>query len=238
MLLRDTHKEKVDEFLKICYLLADRRFVTSHGGNLAYKVEEKVILITPTRRYKDILIPEDLVFVDMEGNTLEGNRKPTGEMPMYLNLFKERPDIQSAIHCHPLYANTFAITKGTNWLMRPVFPEMVIEAGPVPVVPYGEPLTQELADNFKPFLQKYNIFLMESHGMTAISPMDLTRLMHIIDMIEVSSVSILHALANGEVKEISRKEVENLSNTMVTRKLPMIGAPGANKSLLELYYND
>jgi hypothetical protein len=57
-------------------------------------------------------------------------------------------------------------------------------------------------------------------------------------MIEVSSISILHAATVGGVKEISRKEVENLSHTMVTRKLPMIGAPGENKSLVELYYED
>ncbi|MGC9312345.1 MAG: hypothetical protein ACP5IA_06595, partial [Sediminispirochaetaceae bacterium] len=73
-------------------------------------------------------------------------------------------------------------------------------------------------------------------GLTAISAHDLTRLMHIIDMIEISAITILSALAVGEIKEISREEVENLSRTMVTRKLPMIGAPGANKSFVDLYY--
>jgi L-fuculose-phosphate aldolase len=111
-----------------------------------------------------------------------------------------------------------------------------VEVGPVPVVPYGEPLTQQLADNFKPYLQKYNTFIMESHGITAISPSDIVRLMHIIDMLEVSAISILSALAVGEIKEIPRKEVEALANTMKTRELPMIGAPGANESVVELFY--
>lgn len=236
MKLVEKHRDKVDEFLNICMWLADRKFVTSHGGNLTYKVEENVLIITPTRRYKNMLKPEDLVFIDMEGNILEGTRKPSGEMPMYLNMFQARPDIISAIHCHPLYANAFTIMKGTNWMERPVFPELIIEAGPIPIIPYGEPISQELADNFKPYLQNYNTFLMENHGLTAISAHDLTRLMHIIDMIEISAISILSALAVGEIKEISREEVENLSRTMVTRKLPMIGAPGANKSFVDLYY--
>ena len=238
MKLCEKHSSAVEEFLNVCMWLSDRRFVTSHGGNLAYRVEDNVYIITPTRRYKNILQAEDLVFVNIDGDVLEGSREPTGEMPMYLNLFQARPDIRSAIHCHPPYTNAFTIMKGINWLMRPVFPELIIEAGPVPVVPYGEPLTQELADNFKPFLQNYNTFLMENHGLTAISPSGLTRLMHIIDMVEVSAISILSALAAGEVKEISRQEVENLANTMKTRQLPMIGAPGANESIVGLYYSN
>jgi len=75
---------------------------------------------------------------------------------------------------------------------------------------------------------------MENHGLTAISAHGLTRLLHIIDMIEISANSILSALAAGEIKDISREEVENLSRTMVTRELPMIGAWGANKSFVEL----
>jgi len=238
MSLLEKFKKNVDDFLYVCNWMSDLRFVTSHGGNLACKVDDNIYLITPTRRYKNILRPEDLVFIDIDGKTVEGTREPTGETPMYLNLFRERPDINSAIHCHPPYTNAFAITKGTNWLMRPVYPETVVEVGPVPVVPYGEPLTQRLADNFKPFLQKYNTFIMESHGITAISPSDIIRLMHILDMLEVSSVSILAALAIGEIKEIPREDVARLENTMKTRELPMIGAPGVNKSYMDLYYED
>ncbi len=235
MKLYQKHQKEIEDFLYVCNWLSDRRFVTSHGGNLAYKVDENLYLITPTRRYKNILKPEDLVFVDIDGNTIAGSREPTGEMPMYLNLFRYRPDIRSAIHCHPPYTNAFAILK-KNWLMKPIFPETIVEVGPVPVVPYGEPITQQLADNFKPFLQNYNTFIMESHGITAINPSDIIRLMHIVDMLEVSSISILSALAAGEIKEIPRTEVENLANTMKTRELPMIGAPGANKSIVDLYF--
>lgn len=235
MSLYKKHQAEVADFLHVCHWLAERHFATSHGGNVAYKVDDNVYLITPTRRYKHLLVAKDLVFVDIDGKTLEGTRKPSGEMPMYLNLFKHRPDIHSAIHCHPPWTNAFAIMK-KNWLMRPLFPESVVEIGPVPVVPYGEPISQELADNFIPYLQKYNTFIMENHGITAISPSDIIRLMHIMDMLEVSSISILAALAAGEIKEIPRHEVENMERTIKTRELPMIGAPGANSGLVDLFF--
>jgi hypothetical protein len=79
---------------------------------------------------------------------------------------------------------------------------------------------------------------MENHGITAISPSDIIRTMHILDLLEISSISILAALAAGKIKEIPRSEVEKLANTMKTRELPMIGSPGANESIVKLFYPD
>jgi len=230
------YQAEIRDFTMVCKRLADRMYVTSQGGNLSYKLEDNLILISPTCVCKSEISEMDVVFIDLEGKTVEGTRKPTGEVPMYLNFYRDRPDINSVIHCHPPYSNTFAILKGTNWLMRPVFPETVAEVGPVPVVPYGEPLTQRLADNFAPFVEKYNAFLMENHGLTILSPADIRRTMQLVEILEVSAISILQALAVGEVKELSREDVQNLENTMRTRKLPMIGAPGANKSMVDLYF--
>jgi L-fuculose-phosphate aldolase len=230
------YSAEIRDFTMVCKRLADRMYVTSQGGNLSYKLEDNLILISPTCVCKSEISEMDVVFIDLEGKTVEGTRKPTGEVPMYLNFYRDRPDINSVIHCHPPYTNTFAILKGTNWLMRPVFPETVAEVGPVPVVPYGEPLTQMLADNFAPFVEKYNAFLMENHGLTILSPADIRRTMQLVEILEVSAISILQALAVGEVKELSREDVRNLENTMRTRNLPMIGAPGVNKSMVDLYF--
>lgn len=234
----DKYKSKVEQFINVCKRLSEKMYVTSHGGNLAWKLEDDLILITPTRITKSDITHEDLVFIDINGNKLEGIREATGEILIYLNIFRERLDVVSIIHCHPPYTNAFAIIKGKNWLMRPIFPETVVEVGPVPLIPYEEPLTQKLADNFKPLLDKYNAFLMENHGLVIISPHDIPRNFQLIEILESTSISILHALSVGKVKEISKKEVKKLENTMKTRKLPMFGAPGVNKSLVDLYFSE
>jgi L-fuculose-phosphate aldolase len=230
------YSDEVQAFTRVCKRLADRMYVTSQGGNLSYKLEDNLVLISPTCVCKSEISEMDVVFIDLEGRTVEGTRKPTGEVPMYLNFYRDRPDIRSVIHCHPPYTNTFAILKGPNRLMRPVFPETVAEVGPVPLVPYGEPLTQRLADNFAPYLKRYNAFLMENHGLTILSPADIYRTMQLVDILEVSAISILQALAVGEIKELTPEDVQNLENTMKTRSLPMIGAPGVNRSMVDLYF--
>jgi len=233
----EKYRLQVDAFVNVCHKLSKNMYVTGHGGNLAWKLADDVILITATCLNKGEHTAEDVVFINPAGEVIEGNRKPTGETPMYVNFFRDRPDIQTVIHCHPPMTGTFAITKGPNMLMRPVYPETTTEVGPVPIVPYGEPLTQRLADNFLPFLQKYNAFLMENHGLVIMSSKDIRWTMMLTELLEMTAVSLLQALAIGEIKEISREDVVNLGNIITARGLPMFGAPGVNDSLESLYFD-
>ena len=155
---------------------------------------------------------------------------------MYLKFFDMRPDIVSVIHSHPPCVCALAISKAKNWMMRPLYPETTIEVGPVPVVPYGEPLTEKLANNFEPFLPKYNNFIMENHGLVTMTRAGIKQTLMNVELLEMSARSVLLALQAGDIKELDRKAVRDLSNTMRTRNLPLFGAPGVNKSLEELYF--
>lgn len=232
----EKYDAEAGEFVKVCTRLAQNMYVTSSGGNLAWRLEDDLLLITPTKLYKGDINLQDLVFIDMNGNVIEGERRPTGETPMYLRFFSLRHDVVSVIHCHAPHVCAMAISKGQNWLMRPIFPETTIEVGPVPLVPYGEPLTECLAENFVPFLAKYNSFLMESHGLVTMSRGSINETLMLVELLEMSAKSILQAIMVGDIKELSRQAVRDLSNTMHTRNLPLFGAPGINASLEDLYF--
>ncbi len=177
-----------------------------------------------------------MVFINRAGETVSGTRKPTGEKPMYLKFFEERPDVVSVVHCHPPCVCAAAILEDPSFLMRPYFPETTTEVGPVPVVPYGEPLTQLLADNFAPYLPKYNSFVMENHGLVTMTRGDIYWTLLTVELLESSVDSMLKGIAAGTLKELPREAVRNLSNILITRDLPLFGAPGVNKSLEELYF--
>jgi len=236
MSLLSKYEKEVTMFVKVCHRLAHNMYVTAYGGNLAWKLEDDVILITPTQRYKGDITVEDVVFINRAGEKLEGTRNPTGEKPMYLQFFKQRPDIVSVIHCHPPYCCAAAIRDGKNWLERPLYPETVTEVGPVPMVPYGEPLTTQLAENFAPFLSKYNSFLMQNHGVVTMSRDTIEWTLFNIELLEVTAQSLYLALQTGDIKELSKQDVARLGNVMRTRNLPLFGAPGVNKSLEEMYF--
>jgi L-fuculose-phosphate aldolase len=233
----EKYADEVTEFLKVTAHLADKMYVTGYGGNAAWKLEDDLILITPTKMNKGDITKDDVVFINMAGDVIEGTRRPTGERPMYIKFFNDRPDIKSVIHCHAPNVGSFAIMDGPNLLMRPYYPEAAHEVGPVPVVPYGEPLTQALADNFEPFIRKYNSFLMENHGLVTMSVKSIDYTMMNIDLLEMSAYSILQAMASGrELKELTREAIQGLDNVMKERNDPMFGAPGTYESLVELFY--
>jgi len=237
MKLIEKYATQAAEFIAVCSKLAQSFYVTSSGGNLAWRLEDNLLLITPTQVYKGDIGFADLVFIDLQGNIVEGQRRPTGETPMYLKFFNTRKDIVSVIHCHAPSVGALAISKGKNWLMRPIYPETTIEVGPVPIVPYAEPITEKLAEQFEPFLPKYNSFIMESHGLVTMSRSDITETMMLVDLLEMSAKSILFALQMGDIKELNQQAVCDLGTTMRTRSLPLFGAPGVNKSLEELYFD-
>lgn len=237
MSLLKKYENEVGMFLKVCHKLAANMYVTGYGGNAAWKLEKNLILITPTMMNKGDIQNEDVVFINAKGETVEGKRRPTGERPMYLKFFEERPDIVSVIHCHAPNVGSFAIMDGPNLLMRPFFPETAHEVGPVPLVPYAEPLTQKLADNFSPVIQKYNSFLMENHGLVTMSPESIEYTMMNIELLEMSAYSMLQTLAaGGKLKELTREAIRGLDNVMKARNCPMFGAPGVNPSLESLFF--
>lgn len=234
--IEQEYDRQVKRFVGACHRLAAKGYVTSQGGNLAWRVDDDVILITATRLPKGEHQPQDVVFVDTCGRRLAGSREPTGELPIYVSFFRERPDVRSIVHCHPPCCSALAISGRGNPLMRPLFPEVVLEIGPVPLVPYATPLTQQLADEFKPFLPKYNAFLMQNHGVILVSPRDIDWSCGLVEELESTADSVLRAQAVGELNEISREALVEMDRIMTIRSLPRCGAPGVNPSLLELYY--
>lgn len=231
------YADEVELFVKVTGRLASNMYVTGFGGNAAWKLEDDLILITPTQLNKGDITPKDVVFINHAGDTVEGARKPTGEKPMYLAFFENRPDVVSVIHCHPPSVCAAAIMKDSSFLMRPFYPETTTEVGPVPVVPYAQPLTRELGERFAPFLPKYNSFIMENHGLVTMTRGDIYWTLLTVEVLEASVDSMLRGLAVGKLKELNRKAVRGLSEVMKERNLPLFGAPGVNKSLESLYFS-
>ena len=240
--LQRKYEAQIKEMVSVCHKLAIDKYVTSHGGNISWAVDrpaktESNIIITPTKRFKGDVTFDDICILDYNGTVLYApdNSKPTGETPFHLLIFHERSDVSSIIHAHPPFTTSFAINRSINYLSLPILPETTTEIGPVCMVPYAEPLTEKLANNFKQYLNKYNAFLMENHGITLVSRDSIERTRQLVDMIECTSISILEALKLGEIKTLSKEEVENLERTMKTRDLPLPGKPDAWKKLVDCY---
>jgi L-fuculose-phosphate aldolase len=139
-----------------------RGYVAANDGNISARIDKKHVLITPTGISKGFIKASDLIIVDMNGKIISGKRKPTSEIQMHLQIYKERTDVNSVCHLHPLYATGFAVA-GIP-LDQDVLSEAVIVLGKVPLVEYGTPGSEELYSKLLLHLRDSDAFLLANHG--------------------------------------------------------------------------
>ena len=141
----------------------DKGMVAANDGNISVKINDNEFLCTPTGVSKGFMTPDYICRVDKNGNVLEANGsfKPSSEIKMHMRVYQHRPDVQSVVHAHPIYATSFAIA-GVP-LTQPIMPEAVIALGCVPIAEYGTPSTEEIPNAVAKYLQSFDAVLLENH---------------------------------------------------------------------------
>ncbi len=235
--LQKRFASEIEQLQQVAVAVGDSGLVTSQGGNLSYRVSEEHVLITPTKLAKSSLNFDDIVIIDLGGRVdfAASGRRPTGETPMHLNIYRRRPDLQSLIHAHPSALTGIALTD-SDILARPLLPEPVIELGPILEVEYAEPVSRALAAAFDAVIDYSNAWLMRNHGITVGSPEGPRRTLELLQMAEAMAKSVGVAGRVGGIREISREEVRRLERVVSERGLPRPGNPEVVKTLEELYY--
>ncbi|GET22733.1 L-ribulose-5-phosphate 4-epimerase [Prolixibacter denitrificans] len=78
-------------------------------GNVSGIDREKgLFVIKPSGVDYSVMKASDMVVVDMDGNVVEGNMKPSSDMPTHLVLYKEFPEIGGVVHTHSTYSTAWA----------------------------------------------------------------------------------------------------------------------------------
>jgi L-fuculose-phosphate aldolase len=137
-------------------------FAAANDGNITIRVGENEVLCTPTMHCKGFLKPEDICLIDMTGKQLAGTKKRSSEALLHLEVYRQRPDVKSVVHCHPPHACAFAVAREP--IPQCILPEVEVFLGDVPITKYETPGGQAFADTIKPFVQKTNIIILANHG--------------------------------------------------------------------------
>ena len=180
----------------------NRGMVAANDGNISVKLNDNEFLCTPTGVSKGFMTPEYICKIDAKGNVLhayEGFR-PSSEIKMHLRVYEKRPDVNSVVHAHPIYATSFAIA-GIP-LTQPIMPEAVIALGCVPIAEYGVPSTMEIPDNVEKYLPYYDAVLLENHGALTYSD-SLLNAYHKMESVEFYAELLFKSRQLGGPKEFT-----------------------------------
>lgn len=96
-------KEKA-ECIKAGLRMDKYGLVALSGGNISWRMESGEILVTPSGMIYEDMVPEDMLVIDIDGNIIEGTRKPSVDTKALLYIYKNRPDVNAVIHTHQPYA--------------------------------------------------------------------------------------------------------------------------------------
>lgn len=152
------------EIVRVTRIVANQGLIRSSDGNISVRLDDEKFLVTPSGLYKIAMEPDDPIVVNQNGDVLEGKPglKPTSEIGMHLEVYRQRPDVNAVLHAHPPYAT--ALTIAGIPFPTDLLPEVLIALGDVPTAPYATPGTKALAKSIRPLILEHNTILLGNHG--------------------------------------------------------------------------
>ncbi|NLY86148.1 MAG: L-fuculose-phosphate aldolase [Tissierellia bacterium] len=175
------------------------------GGNLSiYNREEGLMAISPSGIDYFEIRPEDVVVLDLDGNIVDGDKKPSSELEMHRIFYKNRDDIDAIIHTHSTYATVLSCL---NIPLPPVHYLVALAGLDVRCAKYATFGTEELAKNaFEAMKDRYAV-LLANHGLLA-GAKDLANAFNITEEIEYCAELYIKAKAIGEPVILPEEEME------------------------------
>ena len=171
--------------------LGTRGLIAAGEGNLSIRLDVDRLLVTPTGRRKDELEASDLVVVwlghpDRESRSPSG-LAPTSDLEIHLAVHAARPDVGAVAHAH--LPASMALTLAGERPDPTALPETAFHLPRLPLVPYGEMGSPELARRIAAALtegpEPYPVAaILERHGAEAVGG-DLDEAVDRLELVEV-----------------------------------------------------
>ena len=187
--------EKERQELIDCARAMERHgLVTLSGGNVSMRMEGDAFLVTPSAMPYDTMLPEDIVLIDKEGNTIEGIRRPTSDWKAVLYIFEHMPEVNVVLHTHQPQA---------------VAVSLVADKLPVISTTMVDELHAEVA--VAPFTISSDIgmgVILKQHGIMAYGKSIEQALSAAVYLEETCHVYLLALAAGREIPTLSKEQIE------------------------------
>jgi L-fuculose-phosphate aldolase len=159
---QNNYKKERKEVAKYMRRLYWQGLTTTSGGNISLKINDNIILITPSATDKGSMRWNEIGIMTIIGENLTPDLKPSIECEMHLSIYKKKKGVSAIVHAHPLFASAYTAMKckiDTN-----LTAEARAICGDPCFVPYALMGTKELASLASENIASSDILLLENHG--------------------------------------------------------------------------
>ena len=200
MFLEKARKDLVKYGMK----LVEHDLTKGTGGNLSiYDIEEGLMAITPSGIAYSDMEPVDIVIMNLDGEVVEGDKKPSSEEAMHRFIYKERSDINALVHAHSTYATSLSLLRQS---LPPAHYMIALAGYDVRCAEYATYGTEELANNAVKAMEGRNAVLLANHGLLA-GARDLPNAFNTTEEVEFVAEVYWRAKAIGEPVILPKDEM-------------------------------
>lgn len=202
--------EKLREEVWKCNLeLPKNGLVKMTSGNVSGRdPESNLVVIKPSGFSYEEMTPEHMVVVNLEGDILEGDLKPSVDTATHLYIYRHRPDVFGVAHTHSPYATSFAA------LGQPIPACLTTTAmlgGEVPLGGYvpvgGEAIGAEIVRK----IGKALAIVMQNHGVFTIGSSARVATKMAVEVEEIAHITHL-ALQRGKPILLSPEQIQEMAD--------------------------
>lgn len=190
-------------------------FAAGSDGNLSARLDGERILMTPSGFSKGFLHPEQLLVINLAGEVqssfhpMRRGLRPSTEMNMHLEAYRQRADVQAVIHAHPPMG--IACTVAGVSLATCVLPEVIYHLVSIPTAPYATPGTPEGAESVRELVRHHDAMLLDHHGSLTLGDSPTMALMRLEWVEQAAKVMLAaHSATGGTVRDLPPERVERL----------------------------
>lgn len=155
-----------------------------------------LVAIKPSGYDFDQLRPEHLVIVDVDGNVVDGDLKPSVDTASHLYVYRHRDDVHGIVHSHSAYATSFAI-RGEPLRIYTTTSAAVF-GGDIPVSTFatigeeeiGKEIVEQIGGNIAILIRNHGVFTIGKNAHDALKASVI---------LEETAESVHFALLRGDV---------------------------------------
>lgn len=154
------------EILDTALKLDKYGLIALSGGNVSSRVNDGLVLVTPSGMLYDDMVYDDILVVDMDGHIVEGKRKASVDTEALLYIYKNMPKVNAVIHTHQPYAT------GLGLVMDEIPCNLSTMANAVEgsccVAEYGDPGSLSMGIQAVKFIGDKLAVVLKHHGVISI----------------------------------------------------------------------
>ena len=175
------------------------------GGNVTMRIDDR-ILITPTAMAYDTMLPEDIAVCDMEGNKVEGIRRPSSDLKAAVYILKHMPHVNVIIHTHQPKAVALSLVCDKLPIVSTTMVDEVKDE--VNVAPFTISSDEGMGVETVKYANRSLCVILKNHGVIAFGK-DLDQALCAAVYLEESCDIYLNALMTGkEITVLSTQQAE------------------------------